>query len=417
MKKNRAFVFTGLLFLGSLHIPNSASASAGSLDTAFGTGGMVVTGIPAVQLPFAAALDAALDAEGNIVVVASNGAGTLGRLARFLPTGALDSTFGNKGIALVPFPLASAAFALAIQSNGQIVVGGTTNGAAGASAFALARYNSNGALDSTFGSGGEVITSFANLAASLQVVLVQPNGDMVASGQFVAIGLPYVYPSGAALARYTSNGELDVTFGTAGTVTLPGVAELTALALVSNGQILFTSNSIGLALNANGSAYGTVSGIVAIAHEGSMDFQPNGELVGAVQQATQRDSETTAVLVTRTYANGSADSTFTAPLFDFNSGTEIEEFNQSSPLALSIASAGQILVGGSSSTNATVPVFGLARLNSNGSLDTTFGSGGVVTTAFAHEATVEKLLVQSDGKIVAVGSAGTDLALARYLGQ
>jgi hypothetical protein len=80
------------------------------------------------------------------------------------------------------------------------------------------------------------------------------------------------------------------------------------------------------ALNANGSANCTVSAIVDVAHLGSMDFQPDGELVGAVP---------TAVLATRTCVNGWADSTFTAPLFDFNGGTQIEEFNQSAPLALS----------------------------------------------------------------------------------
>jgi len=250
------------------------------------------------------------------------------------------------------------------------------------------------------------------------VILLEPNGEIVASGQVIMAGTtPFTTVTGAALARYTSNGEPDASFGSSGTVTLPGVTELTALALRSDSQILFTSNSIGLALDANGNALGTVSGIAAVAHVGSMDFQPNGELVSAIEQATQRDSETSAVLATRTYANGSVDASFSAPLFSFSSGVQFQEFSHSIPLAVSIAPDDKILIGGNSNTDMTQPVFGLARLNSNGSLDAAFGSGGVLTTAFAQAGTVEKLLVQTDGKIVAIGSAGTRLTLARYLGK
>jgi uncharacterized delta-60 repeat protein len=91
---------------------------------------------------------------------------------------------------------------------------------------------------------------------------------------------------------------------------------------------------------------------------------------------------------------------------------------------VTILSNGQIIVGGyHASGGFSTQVFALARLNSNGSLDATFGSGGTVTTSFQNDDSIEAVLIQSNGDIVAIGqttkqsTAVSELALARYLAK
>ncbi|MBV9764942.1 MAG: hypothetical protein JOZ48_08855 [Acidobacteriaceae bacterium] len=421
MSINRAFLISGILSLALIGSPTAVGAKAGGLDPTFGKAGKVTTNIAVVGQPFPAIMDGALDSKGNIVVVASNGAGNPAAIARFLPDGALDPFFGTAGVTFTPFSLSGelsqnfGTVAIAIQPNDEIIVGASTTNSAAAAEFALARFTTRGTLDTSFGSGGEVTTSFAGLNAVLLAIILQPNRDIVASGQSSTTSTPS--SGGAVLARYTSAGELDHAFGNGGFVSLPGATPVSALALLSSGDILFSSTSVGLLVNANGTVPEAVSQIDGIANVGVMSFQSDGKLVSAAQQETQRDGETNGVLVTRTLPNGLADSTFAAPLFYFNSGTTFREFNQSNPLAVTITPGAQIVVGGSSATSQTQPVFGLARLNANGALDKTFGSAGVLTTPIGQDDGVEKILVQKDSKIVAIGFSGTTLALARYLAQ
>jgi uncharacterized delta-60 repeat protein len=121
-------------------------------------------------------------------------------------------------------------------------------------------------------------------------------------------------------------------------------------------------------------------------------FQPNGDYIWAetVGNGFQRQ----AVEAFRFNETGVADPSFSSTKITFG-GQRVNE-----PQAIALQSNGQIVMGGMS---------GLARLNSNGQLDATFGSGGSLATFH-----VTGLLIQTDGKIVAIGSSGTDLALARY---
>jgi hypothetical protein len=102
---------------------------------------------------------------------------------------------------------------------------------------------------------------------------------------------------------------------------------------------------------------------------------------------------------------GIQDSTFSSFAFQF--GGE----SKSSPTAIALQANGQVVVGGA--VNDASPIFGgLARLDSNGNLDTTFGSSGSLTT----DNSVSGLLIQTDGKIVAVEQLGsTGIVVARYL--
>jgi uncharacterized delta-60 repeat protein len=126
--------------------------NAGALDLTFGTGGKVLTDFPIAAHDFGLGL--AIQADGKVVVVGqSSNADFVGKfaVARYNPNGTLDTTFGSGGIITTEFgPGGSDASSVALQSDGKIVVAGGANGD-----FALARYNSNGTLDAGFGAGGK----------------------------------------------------------------------------------------------------------------------------------------------------------------------------------------------------------------------------------------------------------------------
>jgi uncharacterized delta-60 repeat protein len=185
---------------------------SGSLDTTFGSGGIVS------NATMSHVTQAALQADGKIVVVDRT------QVVRYNSNGSLDTTFGSNGVATFPsnfFVTVSAAGLLIQPSNGDIVVGGYSG-----SNFALLAFTPNGALDSTFGSGGEVLTPGGGWFTSLTL----ENGDIVAGG-------------GGTLARYTLSGSLDTTFGSGGIVTFPG--SVSSLLVQTNGQIVAVGSENG----------------------------------------------------------------------------------------------------------------------------------------------------------------------------
>jgi len=133
-------------------------------------------------------------------------------------------------------------------------------------------------------------------------------------------------------------------------------------------------------------------------------FQPNGDYIVAWTTATNHDL-TTSANVARFSETGTQDCTFSS--FPFTFGGE----KKSSPTAIALQANGQVVVGGA--VNGAAPIYGgLARLDSNGDLDTTFGSGGTLTL----DNSVSGLLMQTDGKIVAVEQvSATGIVVARYL--
>jgi uncharacterized delta-60 repeat protein len=136
-------------------------------------------------------------------------------LARYNPDGTLDPSFGTGG--MVTTDIASninEARALVQQADGKLVLAGFAVGPAGSFDFALARYNPDGTLDPSFGTGGTVTTDFANGDDFARALVVQANGKLVAAGPATtATGQDF------ALARYNPDGTLDPNFGTGGTVT------------------------------------------------------------------------------------------------------------------------------------------------------------------------------------------------------
>ena len=180
----------------------------GSLDLTFGNNGLIITDISGATL--STITDVALQPDTKIVAVGAVTIGTLNFLvARYNADGSLDSSFGTGGIVSTDFAGGSdTANTVLVQPNGKIVAVGQSG-----TDFGLARYNPDGSLDPSFGTGGLVTTNFGATDVA-NAALLQPDGKIIAVGTSDAGGT-----NDFALARYNSNGSLDSIFGTGGLVT------------------------------------------------------------------------------------------------------------------------------------------------------------------------------------------------------
>jgi uncharacterized delta-60 repeat protein len=419
MKKFPRSVLPGLLIFGLVVGVKSAWAAAGSLDPAFGRGGTTVTNFASQGdvIPYSIKLQT----DGKSLVLVVTGAG-LAEVLRYTSTGTLDTTFGSNGIATLPTPISTFG-SMALQSNGQIVVAGEiTDPSSGAAAFGVQRLNTNGTADTSFGSGGLGIASIG-FPGTQAVLLIQPNGYILLGAQLEPTGRRQ--PFQTALARFLSTGALDPAFGNNGTVAVPGVGGCTALALLSDGEILVVDANDIAQFSSNGSLESTVTGGTIVASAGSQNpstpsaFQPNGDYLLATTVAIGAPrNHNFAAEVLRFTPTGSADSTFANPTFRFTGtgGTAVEDV----PNGIAVQANGDIvLVGLHSTTSSTVNA--LARLTPSGTFDSTFGTSGIVTNSVpAGTGGLEGVVIQpADGKIVAVGTANnlTQLTISRYLAQ
>ena len=198
------------------------AANPGDLDPSFGTGGIVTTtffGTASGQSANAHAV--ALQGDGKIVA-AGQTASDLSleptfALARYNPDGSLDATFGTGGTATTTFgTMGGDAHAVALQRDGKIIAAGNTS-AGSQYVFALARYNADGNLDATFGTGGTVTTAFGSAVESdsANAVVLQADGKIVAAGSAQIGTQSFAF----GLARYNPDGSLDMTFATSGKTT------------------------------------------------------------------------------------------------------------------------------------------------------------------------------------------------------
>ena len=427
MKKAAFHIMTALLAIGLMFGANLAQAQAGSLDTTFGTGGTVTTNFA----DGVAGVGAFEQSNGDIVAVAQvnfvNNVGTGIGLVRYTSAGELDTTFGTNGITVTTFAgIAFDPFGFAVQKNGDILIGGVATTTPGLNKIGLARYTSNGVLDTTFGTNGLVTTKVGTRSDAPSALLLQPNGQIVMGGFEVAGGN---IPGMMSLVRYNSNGTLDTTFGNGG-LSLANVPFLgpETLALLSNGDYLavgqdgngntgivaeFSSKGVLLSKVTSAKVVAALSSsqsaVPNVMFQSPTIFQPNGDYVVATTGCTfHSQCRGTRIGVTRFLETGKTDTTFTAKVESFN-----PRQTTSVALAVALQANGQIVVGG-----LITPTFGgMVRLDSNGELDTTFGtvdSFGVCCSVTSDQ-TFSGLLIETDGKIVAIGGLDGDLAVARYL--
>jgi uncharacterized delta-60 repeat protein len=345
--------------------------STGRIDRQFGDNGRVLTdfsGTGSTDQAFAVALDSI----GRIVVAgySSSNAGVDFAVARYNPDGTPDNSFNSTGKVLTDFGGTDTATSVAIDFNDKIVVAGSSN-AGGTYDFAVARYNIDGTLDTTF-NGGRVLTGFGVGSGDFATAaVIRSDGNIVVGGLSDASGIPYDF----SLVRYDANGiplgKVLTDFSGSGSVD-----RLEALAIQSDGKIVAAGDSI-----ANG--------------------HPNFALARYNEDLT-------------------LDVTFNA------TGTVLTPFltrfgfGSAAAQAVAIQSDGRIIAAGwFDDGNRKGPDFALARYNADGTSDRTFNSTGKVVTDIGGFDIAYGVDIQPDGNIVAAGFSdvkGTsDFALARYL--
>jgi uncharacterized delta-60 repeat protein len=359
--------------------PSGAAAASGDLDQTFGRGGKVTTDL---GLYPNGASDLAIQTDGKIVA-----AGEMVRedvdprsvqdfaLVRYHPDGTVDAGFGNNGVVTTDFGGMEYAPAIAIQTDGKIVVAGTVNSPCPCVgvAFALARYNSNGTLDTQFAGTGKV-TTLVDGDSSARGVVIAPDGKIVAVGT--------TGNGDFALVRYQPGGTVDAGFGNGGKVITDfGIGGSRAEDIVIQDGKIVVAGSV--------STFGT-----SYLDRPSLNFA-----------------------VARYHSNGSLDTAFGVL------GKVVTDFDGDDS-GNSVAIQGdKIVVGGWSlqpGQERTESDFALARYNADGTLDDGllngggFGTGGKVITDLGSTDELTGLVIQADRKIVAAGGSGEDFALTRY---
>jgi uncharacterized delta-60 repeat protein len=439
--------FSVLLVLFPLALASAADCylfAPGCLDASFGGGtGKVLTNTDgnisaAFDLDQARAL--AVQANGKILAAGITTDPNTMRtqhfaVLRFNADGSLDPAFGSGGLVTTSFSTGGdRAYAVAIQSDGQIVVAGTTVTPAG-NVLAVARYNgADGTLDGSFGSGGKVTVSFANHNQNpdteARSVAIQTDGKIVVGGFANNAGV---------IARLNSNGSLDTSFASGGKLTSSiNTSPSGGLVIQTDGRIALggwinggkkTGYDFAVArYNANGSVDTTFgNGGVATADFSGLEdriravtIDGNNNIVAAGVTTTGSGTASKNFAVARFTPSGQLDSTF-------GSGGKVTTDifgNWDDCYGVAMQSNGQIVAAGFGyDTAGTNAYFTLVRYNANGTLDPTFGTGGIVTTNMGGgpDNFAYSVVIQADGKILAGGTADTAntsdgfyFALARY---
>ncbi|WP_406104487.1 calcium-binding protein [Streptomyces sp. NBC_01003] len=413
--RSGAAAATGLALV--LTAPGAALAAPGDLDPGFDGDGRVVTDFGGYD----ESRDMALQADGKIVTVGLNnspqGDAADFTLARYNTNGSLDTSFDGDGLVLTDVSGGDEDIAngVAVQPDGKIVVvGRSVDPVSGGNRFTVVRYNSNGSLDTGFDGDGIALTDFGTGAQEAFAVTVQANGAIVAVGE----SGPNV-----ALARYNPDGSLDTGFDGDGKVTTGfagGSATAYDVAMQSDGRIVVTGRA-GYNFPANASDFA----LARYNSDGSLDTGFSGD--GKVTTPFA-DADVAAGVKVQTDGKivvaGTSDFDFALARYNpdgsldtgFSGDGKVATsfgagtLDGSSDLALQ--SDGKIVAAGISQAD-----FAVARYNADGSLDGGFGTGGKVTTdvsSFGYFDTASAVAVQSDGKIVASGNTGDDRGLVRY---
>ena len=424
-KLNHSLFIFGLMilfFIAAFPLVQAQTAAPGDLDTTFGSGGKVTT-----DFNFSGASSVAVQADGKIVVAGSSDAGSSIALARYHANGSLDNSFGNGGKVVTFVGDRSAASDIAIQADGKIVIAVFSNGSSSVGIFAVVRYETTGALDTSFDGDGKVIIDMGNFNSANDLV-IQPDGKIVVVGSSGVIGSSnYAF----AVARLNSDGSLDASFnGDGRVITSLGSNSFgaAAVALQTDGKIIAAGHS--------GSTYSTADfALVRYNADGSLDasFDGDGKVITAVSSgfdgayavAVQTDGKIVAagssqgnmMAVVQYNINGSLDTSFDGDGIVLTPGIDSDYTS-----SVVIQSNGKIVAAGTIDPN-----FALVRYNPNGSLDTSFGGDGIVTTNFDEPGSpgyggVSGLAIQPNGKIIAAGYWGSDFkfaffAVARYIGD
>lgn len=402
----------------------TADAPQAAVDISFGTDSKVITDVIG-PIDFAGdeVRDLITQSDGKIVAAGTCYNGSLYTndfcLARYESNGGLDSSFGTGGTVITDLGSVDYLRGAVIQSDGKILAaGGSCSG--GDCDLALARYNTDGTLDTAFGIDGNgiVITDIGGNENIMDIALLS-------SGKILVVG-------GTFLAQYTSAGLLDATFGTAGIIIDSTISQMTyvrGLSIQSDGKIVVggsagstggdfmlarytASGTLDTTFDNDGKAYTDFGGTD---HAEAITIAADGKIILAGWSLSTNYYN---FALARYNTDGSLDTTFDS---DGKVTTDFGGMSSASSYAISVQTDGKIAAVGTISylnDNDKPSDFALARYDNNGTLDVTFGENGLSTVDFNNSTDVGYTLsIQSDGKIVAAGVSGADFALVRLLAQ
>src|SRR5579871_445165 len=301
-----------LLLALAVLVPRAAQTQTlTGLDPTFGTGGKVTTNFGTNVRPS----DAALQADGKIVVSTdfynTQQATIAFGVASYRSNGAFD---GSTYTSFTNF--INSTSALTIQPDGKIVVVGEAKSADGTlSEFAIARFNVDLSLDSSFGSGGKVTTNFVGqmlggVSNPANTVLIQPDQKILVGGSARLCGNRRC-PTYTALARYNPDGSLDASFGNAGKVMVLAIGAATSLAVLTTGDILVLNLSAIAQFSPNGMPESVTSGTMAVVAHGGLDqFQLSDSKYILGSGAFDQNDEDQDVKILRFTPTGGPDTSF-----------------------------------------------------------------------------------------------------------
>jgi uncharacterized delta-60 repeat protein len=406
--------------MASLVFSAAAIAAAGDPDPTFSADGKQISDFGAGPSAASAAVQ---QADGKIVAVGAADGNFL--VARYNLDGSLDPSFSGDGRAQTNFTGFDQARGVALQGSKIVVVGkgGDPGDDGSGDGFALARYNPNGSLDTSFSGDGKQLTNIDYRFDQANAVAVQANGKIVVVGRSGSDRFGGGF--GFALARYNPNGTLDTSFSGDGVQRTffgfngdeaKGVAIQTDCKIVAAG-ISYDGDFAVARYNPNGSLDASFS---ADGRQ-TTDF---GGLEGASAVALQTNNRIVAVghailtttgdfTLARYNPNGTLDNSFSGDgrqTTDFGFGAD-DGAND-----VAIQANGRIVAVGVAGGGATGDDFALARYNTDGSLDPGFSGDGRKRTSFGGPDSANGVALQGDGRIVAVGAGNGEFALARYLG-
>lgn len=342
----------------------------GTLDATFGQGGKVAT-----SLGTNTDVAYAVELVGSKILVAGATAGSGIAVARYNDNGSLDSTFGNNGKVLTKVGGGGAGYAMKVAASGKIIVAGVD----GTGALAVARYTANGGLDPTFGKNGVATTTGLGIgfAGGLEVAITPASVGATDAGKIVVVG-------SGGLARFTTAGVLDVTFDNDGLLSIPPSSSMPSVAIQSDGRIVVSESVRGV--------------------------HPDLE-----------------IQLLRVNLNGTLDTSF-----DGDGQVTVSRPGTQYTTSVAIQPDGKILVAGDEwplfAGSQTTGNFFVARFTADGQPDPTYGNGGIGLSAennlqWGGQPNVEMAL-QENGKVVACGWTYTvaptggyvsDFAVARFL--
>jgi uncharacterized delta-60 repeat protein len=416
-------IFHLIFALSFIFCLSAALFAQRELDISFGGTGKVVTSFT----NSATSYKPLVQPDNKIIAVGiwnspQPSSGSFFALVRYHTDGSVDTSFGDQGRVFTDFHVASwaiqGAWTAALQPDGKILAAGYASIIhPGNSFYAMARYNTDGSLDQTFGTGGKVVTQIETGQHEAYAIAIGSDGKIVLAGSFFA-----TQTTQTLVARYNADGSLDTTFGGDGTVTdfrgfSPGDANTArAVAIQPDGKIVIGGSfgreptvsgyDITVArFNTNGTYDNTFGdqgrllipspqiseGIKAIV------LQPDGRILAAGYSGPNND-----FLVMRLLENGAQDITFS------DDGRMTVPMGGAGANDLTLRPNGKILITGQAG-------FSLVSCNTDGTLDTSFSGDGKFTFGFEGTFTSGSygLAIDGLGRPVLSGAAGTNFGVAR----